>query len=289
MTERATARSTRPDRAGQLVLCATPIGNLGDLSPRMIECLATADRVVAEDTRRTRKLLSHAGISASMTSYHKGNQVAQDDRIIEMLHAGLTIALVTDAGMPTISDPGGDLVRRCADEGITVDCVPGPSAVVTALAVSGLETDRFVFEGFLPRSGAQRTRRLGQIASEERTTVIFEAPHRMRLTLASLLESVGPTRRISVCRELTKIHQEVRRSTVAEAAEYWSSVDPRGEFVIVIEGAADAPVDEDEQRELIRQALSRGASTRDAAAVATGLARKRAYALALEIAREDGT
>lgn len=276
--------------SGRLVLCATPIGNLADLAPRAVEELAAADVVVAEDTRQTRKLLNHAGIDAALVSYHKGNERSRDKKLILQMEAGSTVVLVTDAGMPGISDPGEELVRAAIDHGIDVSCIPGPSAVLAALVVSGQKTDRFVFDGFLPRTKAQRLKRLGELADDQRTIVLFEAPHRLRRALADASEMLGDTRRVSVCRELTKLHEEIWRGTLGAAVEHWSAIEPRGEFVLVIEGASRDAADaarEDAARREIEAALAGGASTRDAAAAAAelGISRKRAYDLALDLSK----
>jgi 16S rRNA (cytidine1402-2'-O)-methyltransferase len=215
---------------------ATPIGNLGDLSPRAVEALATADFIYCEDTRRTLKLLSHAGISGPrLVSHYRHNEAATTPTAVARAQAGATIAIVTDAGTPLVSDPGGRLVRAALVEGIPVGTVPGPSAALAALVVSGFSVDRFCFEGFLPRSGRQRGERLAAVASEtERAVVIFESPHRLQRSLDDLLSACGPDRPMAVCRELTKIHEEVWRTTTGEAAERARGTKPRGEYVLVM-------------------------------------------------------
>ena len=276
---------------GRLVLVGTPIGNLGDLSSRAVEALAGADVVYCEDTRRTRALLTHAGIKGqklvAMDSHREAAAVA---RVVETLRAGGTVALATDAGMPAVSDPGARLVAAVLAAGEEVAVVPGPSAALAALVLSGLPTDRFVFEGFLPRKGADRAERLAGIAVESATTVVFEAPLRLAATLTDLARACGPGRRVAVARELTKRYEEVWRGTLVRAAELAAAFQSRGEHVLVIEGrapGADAP-DNDTLAAAISTRLAAGESARDAAhAVAAdlGVPRRRAYALALEVKR----
>lgn len=278
---------------GRLFVVATPIGNLGDLSPRAVEVLSDADLIVAEDTRRTRKLLSHARISTKMISCHRDNESARLDGLLSRLEGGEALALVSDAGVPLISDPGALLVRACIDREIPVECIPGPSAITSALVVSGLPVDRFTFEGFLPRAQKARRSRLEGLAGEERTMVFFEAPHRIKAMLTDAALVLGATRQCAICRELTKIHEEVWRCSLREAAERFASVEPRGEYVVVIEGAtpSDAEAHEVEAaaREAIALALETGATPREAAAAGevAGLSRSSAYKLAVSIARQD--
>lgn len=222
---------------GTLYLVATPIGNMADITYRAVKVLSEVDFVAAEDTRNSGRLLSLLGISKPMLSYHEHNKAARGPEIAARLGAGECCALVTDAGTPGISDPGEDLVRLCADAGIPVVSLPGACAGITALTVSGLPTARFCFEGFLPTSGRERRERLDAISAEERTVIIHEAPHRLRATLADLAGHMGGERRISLCRELTKLNEEVLRMTLAAAVEYYDSNDPRGEYVLIIEGA----------------------------------------------------
>ena len=217
---------------GTLYLVGTPIGNMADLSPRAAKVLAGVDFVAAEDTRNSGLLLARIGVKRPMVSYHEHNKRRAGEAIAARLAAGESCALVTDAGMPAISDLG-------AERGIPVVAVPGPSAVVTALALSGLSTRRFVFEGFLPQKASERTEILEELSSERRTVVIYEAPHRLRETLGELLDALGD-RRVAVCRELTKLNEEVIRCTLAEASRHFEAVEPRGEFVLVIDGARDA-------------------------------------------------
>lgn len=273
-------------REGALVLVATPIGNLGDLSPRAVETLRTADVIAAEDTRRTRALLTHAGVpgGARLVAVHEHNERTRAAELVERIRKGARVALVTDAGTPGISDPGERLVRVCVEAGLRVEVVPGPSAVLAALVVSGLPTARFVMEGFLPRTGKDRAERLRAVAVEPRTTVLFEAPHRLATTLADLAAACGGARRVVVARELTKRFEDVWRGTLADAVGRAGSQEPRGEHVLVLEGAP-APADPDDAavREAVAQLLADGASTRDAAAevaATLGVPKRRAYAIA---------
>lgn len=222
---------------GKLILCGTPIGNLEDMSPRAVRVLSEADIVACEDTRRTRKLLSHHGISArSLVVYNEANEKRQAKELTTAIAAGRTVVLVSDAGMPGLSDPGYRLVRACTDEGLVVEAVPGPSAVITAVAISGLAPGRFVFEGFVPRKQGDRRRRFEELAHERRTIVFFESPHRIEATLSDLVDAFGP-RPAALARELTKMHEEVRRGTLVELLASSRSDPPRGEMVLVIGGA----------------------------------------------------
>ena len=271
--------------SGTLWLVATPIGNLGDLPPRAIEILAGAALVCCEDTRRTSKLLRHAGVRAERlavanehTEYHR------IDEVLTALGEGGDVAVVTDAGTPGISDPGELLVRAAIDAGFDVSAVPGPAAVIVALTISGLPTDRYVFEGFLARSGRDRSQRLAELAGEPRTIVLYEAPHRIERTIADLAETLGGDRPVAVCRELTKLYEEVVRGTL-------DTIDlgtPRGEYVVVVAGRPtdDAPVDDDTIRAALRTELAEGHTKKEAVAtVALTMAvpKKRVYALAITI------
>jgi 16S rRNA (cytidine1402-2'-O)-methyltransferase len=268
---------------GRLVLVATPIGNLGDLAPRAVEALRDADVIAAEDTRRTRALLTYAGVSARgrLVAVHEHNERQRAVELVDEIRRGGTVALVTDAGMPGVSDPGARVARVCADAGVRVEVVPGPSAVLAALVVSGLPTDRFAFEGFLPRKGAERRERLAEVAGDTRTVVLFEAPPRVAATLDDLVEVCGGDRPVAVARELTKVHEETFRGTLADAVDHVANQPPRGEHVIVLGGAPppEAATDGD-VAEAARAELARGASTREAAdrvAERLGVARRRAY------------
>jgi 16S rRNA (cytidine1402-2'-O)-methyltransferase len=225
--------------SGVLVLAATPIGRISDAPPRLAEELAAADVVAAEDTRRLKRLTSELGVTVSgrVVSYFEGNESARTPALLESLLNGDRVLLVTDAGMPSVSDPGYRLVAAAVEHDITVTAVPGPSAVLTALAVSGLPVDRFCFEGFLPRKAGERLRRLGGLVAEERTMVFFEAPHRTEAALAAMAETLGGDRPAAVCRELTKTHEEVRRGPLAELVA-WAADGVRGEVTIVVQGAS---------------------------------------------------
>ena len=219
-----------------LYLVGTPIGNLADMSERAKKVLAEVDFIAAEDTRNSLKLLSLFGIKKEMVSYHEHNKKASGERIAERLLSGESCALITDAGMPAISDPGEDLVRLCAEAGITVSVIPGPSAVVSALALSALSTQRFAFEGFLPPQKNERRKRLENVKYDDRTLVFYEAPHKLKATVSDMSEVFGECRKISFCRELTKLNEEIMRFTLGEAVAYYEEHEPRGEYVLVIEG-----------------------------------------------------
>ena len=225
--------------AGTLYLVATPIGNLGDFSPRGVEMLQTADFIAAEDTRVSVKLLNHFGIKKPLVSYHEHNRAAAGQAILARLLAGESCALVTDAGTPAISDPGEDLVRLCGENGVTVEAIPGCCAAICALAVSGLPTGRFTFEGFLSANKKERRTALLKLKCEERTMVFHEAPHKLRATLADMAEILGD-RPAALCRELTKLHEETLRTTLLQAAELYREKEPRGEYVLVVAGAQPA-------------------------------------------------
>ena len=270
---------------GALVLVATPIGNLDDLAPRAVRALAEADLVVCEDTRRTGRLLVAAGVGhRPLLAVHDHNEAAQVGAVLARLRAGDTVAVVTDAGLPGISDPGERLVRAAAAEGFEVTVVPGPSAAMAGLVASGLPTGRFVFEGFLPRRGSGREERLGALTGEQRTVVLYEAPHRLARTLADLARTLGGGRRVALARELTKLHEEVWRGTLGAAVERCAEVVPRGEYVVVVEGAEPpGPAGDGELAAALAARTAAGLSTRDAVTeVATvfSVSRRRVYALA---------
>ncbi len=222
--------------AGMLYLVPTPIGNLGDISIRCRNTLEEADFIAAEDTRVSLKLLNHLGIKKSLVSYYEHNKAQKGEQILQRILAGETCALVSDAGSPAISDPGEDLVRQCAAAGITVCAIPGPCAVITALSISGQSTGRFCFEGFLSTAKKSRREHLESLKNEQRTMIFYEAPHKLPATLESMAEAFGPDRPISLCRELTKLHEEVIRTTLAEAIELYKEQPPKGEFVLVVVG-----------------------------------------------------
>ena len=278
--------------SGKLYLVATPIGNLGDLSPRAAETLAAADFVAAEDTRVSLKLLNHFKSKMPLVSYHEHNQAAAGPAILNRLLSGETCALVTDAGTPAVSDPGEGLVALCAENGVEVLAIPGCCAAVSALAVSGLPTGRFVFEGFLPVNRGERRERLAELAGEERTMILYEAPHRLRATLADLAEALGD-RRITLCRELTKLHEETRRTTLSEALARYTENDPKGEFVLVLAGRerpAERAVTLEEGVDMVLSRREKGERMKDAVrqvASDTGLGRNELYQAALRAAQEQ--
>ncbi|MER6732948.1 16S rRNA (cytidine(1402)-2'-O)-methyltransferase [Streptomyces puniciscabiei] len=243
---------------GTLVLAGTPIGDIADAPPRLAEELAGADVVAAEDTRRLRRLTQALGVTPKgrVVSYFEGNESARTPELVEELLGGARVLLVTDAGMPSVSDPGYRLVAAAVEKDIRVTAVPGPSAVLTALALSGLPVDRFCFEGFLPRKAGERLSRLKEVAAERRTLVYFEAPHRLDDTLAAMAEVFGADRRAAVCRELTKTYEEVRRGPLAELAE-WAAEGVRGEITVVVEGAPEAAPEELGAEELVRRVRAR--------------------------------
>ena len=250
---------------GMLYLVPTPIGNLGDISVRCRQTLEQVDFIAAEDTRVTLKLLNHMGIKKSLISYYEHNKAQKGNVILDRILAGETCALVSDAGSPAISDPGEDLVKQCAQAGITVCAIPGPCAVITALSISGQSTGRFCFEGFLSTSKKSRREHLESLKQEQRTMVFYEAPHKLPATLESMAEAFGPDRTISLCRELTKLHEEVVRTTLGEAIAMYAQHPPKGEFVLVVAGAA--PTEE-------HCATTEDAAQRVADLMATGISRK---------------
>ncbi len=271
---------------GTLYLVPTPIGNLGDLSHRAVELLAQADFIAAEDTRVTVKLLNHLELKKPMVSYHRHNRGPAGEAILARLLAGECCALVTDAGTPAISDPGEDLVALCAARGVPVVAIPGPCALTTALSVSGLPTGRFTFEGFLPQNKKNRAAQLDSLDQESRTLVFYEAPHKLNATLADLRDAFGPQRRVALCRELTKLHEEVLRLTIAQAVDYFAAHEPRGEFVLVVEGRAPVEREADPDAALARveQLRGQGLSLKDAAAQAAlefGLKKRQLYDMTL--------
>jgi len=271
---------------GVLVLVATPIGNLGDLSERAVDALASADAVCCEDSRRTGRLLQHAGVTApKLLTVNDHTEVAAIAEVLRRLSVGERVVVVTDAGTPGISDPGERLVGAAIREDHAVEVIPGPSALVTALVGSGLPAGRFVFEGFLPRKGSGRTQRLTALAAEPRTAVLYEAPHRLARTLADLVETCGGDRPVVLARELTKQHEGWWRGDLAGALAATEVRAPRGEYVVVVGGAPPPPEPKDEEVEqALRAAAAEGASTRDAAAEVArtlGVSRRRAYELAV--------
>ncbi len=240
--------------SGVLYLCATPIGNLNDMSPRVIETLKDADLIAAEDTRNSIKLLNHFDIDTPMTSYHEFNKVEKAKTLIGKLKEGQNIALITDAGTPAISDPGEVLVKMCQEENITVTSLPGPAALIVALTLSGLSTRRFCFEGFLPPEKKERRRILEELTNESRTIILYEAPHHLKGTLAELKEALGD-RRITLCRELTKKFESVMPTTIFKAVSYYEENEPRGEYVLVIEGKSFREKDEERQLGFVKLSI----------------------------------
>ena len=270
--------------AGILYLVGTPIGNLGDFSPRALDTLRDVDFIAAEDTRVSLKLLNHFGIKKPLICYFEHNRAEMGEKLLARLLGGESCALVTDAGMPAISDPGEDIVRQCAAHGVTVAAVPGPSALITALAMSGLPTQRFCFEGFLSVSGKSRREHLESLKGEQRTMVFYEAPHKLLRTLQDFLEVFGD-RDVALCRELTKLHEEVVRTTLSAAVARYSETPPKGEFVLVLRGATaeETPtLSPEEARAAVEQLRSQGHSLKDACrlvAETSGYSKNALYAM----------
>ena len=275
--------------AGMLYLVPTPIGNLGDISQRCRETLEQADFIAAEDTRVSLKLINHLGIKKSLVSYYEHNKAQKGDWIVERILNGETCALVSDAGSPAISDPGEDLVKQCAEAGITVCAIPGPCAVITALSISGQATGRFCFEGFLSTAKKSRKEHLESLVNEQRTMVFYEAPHKLLATLESMAEVFGNDRPISLCRELTKLHEEVVRTTLGEAISKYTEQPPKGEFVLVVAGAVpveDPVPTEDDAVTRVKALMEQGLSRKDAvkqAAKELGLPKNVVYDAALNM------
>lgn len=244
-----TKKAVPNKKQGVLYLCATPIGNLEDITFRVLRTLREADLIAAEDTRNSIRLLNHFEIRTPMTSYHEHNKIEKAYRLVEKLRAGQNIALITDAGTPGISDPGEELVRICCEEGIAVTSLPGAAACVTALTMSGQPTRRFAFEAFLPRDKKERRAVLSELSEETRTIVLYEAPHRLVRTLSELSEVLGADRRLTVCRELTKRYEEKMQTTLGESLSYFETQDPRGEYVLVIAGKARREMAREQQEE----------------------------------------
>ena len=275
--------------SGKLYLVGTPIGNLGDISPRVARTLEETDFIAAEDTRVTLKILNHLGIKKPLVSYYEHNRAESGEKIISRILGGETCVLVSDAGMPAISDPGQDLVRLCAENGIEVVAVPGPCAAVCAIALSGLETGRFTFEGFLSTARKSRFEHLEELKTEKRTMIFYEAPHKLRATLSDMVQYFGSDRKVAICREMTKLHEEVLRFTLRQAVEYYETVPPKGEFVLVIEGLKEeekASISPEQGAEMVLEMYSSGTPLKSAAkevAAKTGLKRNELYDLALKM------
>ena len=274
--------------SGTLYLVPTPIGNLGDISRRCRETLAEADFIAAEDTRVTLRLLNHLELKKPLVSYYEHNKAESGARIVARLLAGESCALVSDAGSPAISDPGEDLVRLCAEAGVPVSAIPGPCAAITALSISGLPTGRFTFEGFLSTAKRSRQEHLASLKQEKRTMIFYEAPHKLRATLADLSAAFGDDRRISLCRELTKLHEEVLRTTLAEARAYYEEQPPRGEYVLILSGAPEEAQDTatlDDALARVAALIAEGASKKDAvrqASLETGFPKNTLYDAAVK-------
>ena len=273
---------------GALVLVATPIGNLGDISQRAIEALNAADIICCEDTRHSGKLLAHFGVTGKkLVVINEHTEYDAREEIVSLVTSGSNVALITDAGTPGISDPGERLVVAVINAGGVVTAVPGPSALTMALVISGLPTSRFVFEGFLPRSGAERTERLAMATTESRTTVFYEAPHRLVKTLSDLTTACGAMRGVVLARELTKLHEEIWRGTLQDANMHVAKTEPRGEYVIILEPAKPpAPPTDEELLAAIRAEIAKGVSRKDSAARVSarfGVAKRTVYELALQV------
>lgn len=284
--------SNQSAQAGTLYVVATPIGNLDDMTFRAVKILQTVDRIAAEDTRHTGRLLQHFQVKAPQISYHEHNHQTRAGEILEKLQQGESIALVTDAGMPGISDPGYELIIACIEVQVPVVPIPGCSAVVTALSAAGLPTDRFVFEGFLPVKGQKRATRLSELAGEARTIVIYESPHRLRQTLQDLAETLGAESSVVLARELTKLHEEFWRGSLEAAKEAYTTREPKGEFTLVIAGfkapevSLSPAVIRDELRDLLEKGMSRSQASRHLAKL-TPIPRQQIYQIALEINLES--
>lgn len=271
---------------GTLYLIGTPIGNLSDFSPRAVETLSSVDFIAAEDTRVTLKLLNHFDIHKPLVSYYEHNKYASGEKIVQRILSGESCGLVTDAGMPAVSDPGEDIVRMCMDQGIPVTTIPGPTALITALVLSGLPTGRFCFEGFLSTNNKSRREHLEELQNEARTMIFYEAPHKLRKTLSDLKEAFGDDRRISLCRELTKLHEEVLPFSLSEAVRYYKEHDPKGEYVLILEGRpeeSDPILSEEEALALVAKYRAEGRSLKESCKLASsqsGYSKNELYALA---------
>lgn len=280
------------EHGGCLVVVGTPLGNLGDFSPRGQQALATADVIACEDSRRTGKLLSHCGVSGKrLIVVNDHTEVPQLEQVVGEIRQGNTVVLVSDAGMPTVSDPGRRLVSAVVEAGLLVEVVPGPTAAITALSFSGFSADRFVFEGFLPRKGVLRQARVQGIADELRTVVLYEAPHRLRRTLTDLSVACDESRLVVVGRELTKLHEEAIRGTLKAVGDHFAEVEPRGEFVVVLSGAEPRKVvfDDDSLRLALRQGIAAGLSRRDAVVEVVAMSGKpKRYVYELAVSLGEG-
>lgn len=271
---------------GTLYLIGTPIGNLNDFSPRAVETLSSVDFIAAEDTRVTLKLLNHFDIHKPLVSYYEHNKYASGEKIVQRILAGESCGLVTDAGMPAVSDPGEDIVRMCMDHHIPVTTIPGPTALITALVLSGLPTGRFCFEGFLSTNNKSRREHLEELQGESRTMIFYEAPHKLRKTLSDLKAAFGEERRITLCRELTKLHEEVLPFSLSEAVQYYEEHDPKGEYVLILEGRpeeSEPVMSQEDALALVSRYRAEGRSLKESCKLASsqsGFSKNELYALA---------
>ena len=272
--------------SGTLYLIGTPIGNLSDFSPRAVETLSTVDFIAAEDTRVTLKLLNHFDIHKPLVSYYEHNKYASGEKIVQRILNGESCGLVTDAGMPAVSDPGEDIVRMCMEQDIPVTVIPGPTALITALVLSGLPTGRFCFEGFLSTNNKSRREHLEELTGEPRTMIFYEAPHKLRKTLSDLKDVFGEGRKITLCRELTKLHEEILPFSLSDAVRYYEEHDPKGEYVLIVEGRpeeSDPCMSEEDALALVSQYRAEGRSLKESCKLASsqsGYSKNELYALA---------
>lgn len=272
--------------SGTLYLIGTPIGNLSDFSPRAVETLSTVDFIAAEDTRVTLKLLNHFDIHKPLVSYYEHNKYASGEKIVQRILNGESCGLVTDAGMPAVSDPGEDIVRMCIEQDIPVTVIPGPTALITALVLSGLPTGRFCFEGFLSTNNKSRREHLEELTGEPRTMIFYEAPHKLRKTLSDLKDVFGEGRKITLCRELTKLHEEILPFSLSDAVRYYEEHDPKGEYVLIVEGRpeeSDPCMSEEDALALVSQYRAEGRSLKESCKLASsqsGFSKNELYSMA---------
>lgn len=272
--------------SGTLYLIGTPIGNLSDFSPRAVETLSTVDFIAAEDTRVTLKLLNHFDIHKPLVSYYEHNKYASGEKIVQRILNGESCGLVTDAGMPAVSDPGEDIVRMCMEQDIPVTVIPGPTALITALVLSGLPTGRFCFEGFLSTNNKSRREHLEELTGEPRTMIFYEAPHKLRKTLSDLKDVFGEGRKITLCRELTKLHEEILPFSLSDAVRYYEEHDPKGEYVLIVEGRpekSDPCMSEEDALALVSQYRAEGRSLKESCKLASsqsGFSKNELYSMA---------
>lgn len=272
--------------SGTLYLIGTPIGNLSDFSPRAVETLSTVDFIAAEDTRVTLKLLNHFDIHKPLVSYYEHNKYASGEKIVQRILNGESCGLVTDAGMPAVSDPGEDIVRMCMEQNIPVTVIPGPTALITALVLSGLPTGRFCFEGFLSTNNKSRREHLEELTGEPRTMIFYEAPHKLRKTLSDLKDVFGEGRKITLCRELTKLHEEILPFSLSDAVRYYEEHDPKGEYVLIVEGRpeeSDPCMSEEDALALVSQYRAEGRSLKESCKLASsqsGFSKNELYSMA---------